>query len=256
MNKPRLLTIPISHYCEKARWALERLGIDYLEVRQLQAFHYLYSFPWAKSPMVPILRIDAETLTDSTDILHALDRRAPAHARLFPDDPAARREVERLEALFDAELGVFSRLWVYASYLPGSLDQIIDIAAQGVPRWQPRVLKFVFPVVRSLLSWRLGGLQASRVAAGLERSKEIFSEMEDRLKDGRPYLCGDRFTAADLGFACMGAPFVLPREYGIRLPELHELPPHMLPEVAAFRARPAGKFILELFARHRQERVA
>ena len=27
----RLLTIPISHYCEKARWALERAGIDPLE---------------------------------------------------------------------------------------------------------------------------------------------------------------------------------------------------------------------------------
>lgn len=27
----RLLTIPISHYCEKARWALEHAGIPYRE---------------------------------------------------------------------------------------------------------------------------------------------------------------------------------------------------------------------------------
>jgi glutathione S-transferase len=27
----RLLTIPISHYCEKARWGLERLGLAYHE---------------------------------------------------------------------------------------------------------------------------------------------------------------------------------------------------------------------------------
>ena len=26
---PRLITIPISHYCEKARWALERAEIPY-----------------------------------------------------------------------------------------------------------------------------------------------------------------------------------------------------------------------------------
>ena len=30
----RLVTIPISHYCEKARWALERAGIRYREERQ------------------------------------------------------------------------------------------------------------------------------------------------------------------------------------------------------------------------------
>ena len=28
---PRLITIPISHYCEKARWALERAEIPYRE---------------------------------------------------------------------------------------------------------------------------------------------------------------------------------------------------------------------------------
>ena len=26
-----LVTIPISHYCEKARWALERAGVPYVE---------------------------------------------------------------------------------------------------------------------------------------------------------------------------------------------------------------------------------
>ena len=31
MAIPRLLTIPISHYCEKGRWALERAEIDYVE---------------------------------------------------------------------------------------------------------------------------------------------------------------------------------------------------------------------------------
>ena len=29
----RLVTIPISHFCEKARWALDRAGVDYVEQR-------------------------------------------------------------------------------------------------------------------------------------------------------------------------------------------------------------------------------
>ena len=28
---PTLITIPISHYCEKARWALDRAGVAYRE---------------------------------------------------------------------------------------------------------------------------------------------------------------------------------------------------------------------------------
>src|SRR5215210_3065100 len=35
----RLVTLPISHYCEKARWALERAGIAYREERHVQGVH-------------------------------------------------------------------------------------------------------------------------------------------------------------------------------------------------------------------------
>jgi glutathione S-transferase len=31
----RLVTIPISHYCEKARWSLERAGLEYREERHV-----------------------------------------------------------------------------------------------------------------------------------------------------------------------------------------------------------------------------
>ena len=37
MSERRLLTIPISHYCEKARWALERAGLAYREERHVRA---------------------------------------------------------------------------------------------------------------------------------------------------------------------------------------------------------------------------
>ncbi len=31
--RPRLVTIRYSHYCEKARWALERARVDFVEER-------------------------------------------------------------------------------------------------------------------------------------------------------------------------------------------------------------------------------
>ena len=39
----RLVTIPISHYCEKARWALERAALDYREERHVQGVHQFAS---------------------------------------------------------------------------------------------------------------------------------------------------------------------------------------------------------------------
>ena len=39
----RLVTIPISHYCEKARWALDRAGLDYREERHVQGIHRFVS---------------------------------------------------------------------------------------------------------------------------------------------------------------------------------------------------------------------
>ncbi|MGH2948001.1 MAG: glutathione S-transferase N-terminal domain-containing protein [Solirubrobacteraceae bacterium] len=33
------MTIPISHYCEKARWALERAGLEFVEERHVQRVH-------------------------------------------------------------------------------------------------------------------------------------------------------------------------------------------------------------------------
>ena len=39
----RLLTIPISHFCEKARWALERAGLAYREERHVQGVNRIVS---------------------------------------------------------------------------------------------------------------------------------------------------------------------------------------------------------------------
>lgn len=70
----RLITIPISHYCEKARWALARLGLQYHEERHLQGFHYPRTFWFSRGPMVPVLLDGKLMVSDSTRILEHLDR--------------------------------------------------------------------------------------------------------------------------------------------------------------------------------------
>jgi glutathione S-transferase len=39
-----LVTIPINHYCEKARWTLDRAGVDYTERAHRAGVHALAMF--------------------------------------------------------------------------------------------------------------------------------------------------------------------------------------------------------------------
>ena len=75
--------------------------------------------------------------------------------------------------------------------------------------------------------------------------------MDALLADGRKYLVGDQFSAADLTLACMMAPLVLPRQYGITLPTIEELPAGMKDAVKEFQATLTGRFTLHLFATER-----
>lgn len=75
------------------------------------------------------------------------------------------------------------------------------------------------------------------------------------LADGRPYLCGERFTAADLTFAALSASVVLPPTYGVPLPQPEVLAAPMADLVERMREHPAGRYALALFAKQRGEVV-
>ena len=86
--------------------------------------------------------------------------------------------------------------------------------------------------------------------------RRAFDAVAERLSDGRPYLCGDRFTAADLTFAALSAALIVPPEYGVPLPQPDVLPAHIAGVVRGFRAHPAGEYALRLFRDERRARVA
>src|SRR3954452_15607873 len=104
----RMITIPISHYCEKARWALDRAGIAYREERHVQIVHRVASRRAGGGGTVPVLVTAEGAFTQSADILAYADRHG---ARLYPD--ALRDEVMALERDFDADLGPEGRRWMY-----------------------------------------------------------------------------------------------------------------------------------------------
>jgi glutathione S-transferase len=241
-----LITIPFSHYCEKARWALDRCGIAYTEEGHLPLFHYLAVRRAGAKRTVPVIVDGEHVLTDSTDIIAWADAREPG--TLLPTEPEARAEALALEDAFDLQLGPATRRWGYYHMLPRKdLDHLI---VRGAPRWEARVLTWSRPLAVRMLSRSL-----KIDAAGAERSRQkiasTFARVADLLADGRRYLVGGRFTVADLAFAALAGPVVLPVGRPFGLPELDHVDGEARTQVDAWRASPAGQFALRMYADHR-----
>ncbi|MEO8690666.1 MAG: glutathione S-transferase family protein [Solirubrobacteraceae bacterium] len=238
MSTPRLITIPISHYCEKARWALERARIPYREEPHLQGIHWAYVWRAGRGRTAPVLVTDGAVLTESAEIVRWAD------PSLYPVP-----EVAALEAHLDAELGPHGRRWMYHRIFARP-DLVRAYGATGVPRWERAALPPLLPLVKGLVNRHLD-IDDTTAAESRERVRAVFDEVGERLADGRRYLVGDRFTAADLTFAALAASVLVPARYGVPLPPVEVLPEPFAGEVRALREHPAGVFALRLYDQER-----
>jgi glutathione S-transferase len=248
--RARLVTIPISHFCEKARWALDRAGVDYVERPHLQLVHVLAARFAGGGRTVPVLVTGAgEVLAQSSDILRWADADLDPERRLYPAGRLG-LEAATFEASLDDRFGPDGRLWMYHETLP-VVQQLQPWALAGIPRWERLVFRTSGPLVGSVIR-RYLGVDAAAAAAALDRVERVFDDVAERLSDGRPFLLGERFTAADLTFAALSAPMLLPARYGSPLPPPEVMPVGLASEVRRLRRHPAGVFADRLY---REERV-
>jgi glutathione S-transferase len=247
----RLLTIPISHYCERARWALEHAGVPYREEQHLQFFHWSHVRRAGGGKTVPVLVTgDGEVLAESGDIVRYASARAPAGRSLYPVRPEQAAEVAALEADYEHELGIESRRLMYFHFLRWGAAGL-RFNAGTAPALERAGLRLSFVFARPILR-RYLEVDAGTAARARDRIRAIFDRVAVRLEEGRRYLVGESFSAADLTFASMAAAVVLPEQYGVRLPGRDELPSEIVEVVDAHRAHPAGDFALRMFRDHRE----
>jgi glutathione S-transferase len=245
----RLVTIPISHFCEKARWALDRAGVEYVEQPHVQVLHIAAARLAGGGRTVPVLvTATGEVLADSTDILRWADTLVPPGRRLYPEGEAG-DEAAALEAWLDDGFGPDGRLWMYHETLP-VVGEMGQWALAGVPRWERPVFRVSRPVMDRVIR-RYLRIDAAAAVAARERVEGVFDAIAARLSDGRRFLLGDRFTAADLAFAALAAPMLLPPRYGSPLPPAEAMPEGPAREVRRLRAHPAGVFAERLYDEER-----
>jgi glutathione S-transferase len=255
----RLLTIRFSHYCEKARWALDRYGVPYDEEGFLPGMHLRAvkkiargEADRASSPYSTPLLVtdDGDVLTDSRTIVRWASERF-GDGELYPSD-----DVDTWEQRLHDRLGVHTRRLAYA-FLFDAPALLGRMARTNVGGLSSVAFSAATPLVASRLKKRM------RIDDGaLDRSLAVINEeldaIDEVLTDGRRFLVGDRFTAADLALACAAAPALVVQAdegYGAHLPSLDALPPRYRALADGWRTRPSGKLAMRMFATERGARV-
>lgn len=249
-SKPlRFVTLPISHYCEKVRWALERDAIPFVEEGHAPVVHAFATMPLTggKSRTVPILvdenAAPRKVLSDSTDCLRHLSEHWGASWLYAHPDAAA------IEDELDQKLGPATRRFAYFYLLPE--PAIVGVLTQLVPSWEAKVARALFPLIRRAMA---NAMQISPEGAerSLHKLREIMTKYSERLADGRRYLCGDKLTAADLAFAALASPVIFPPGYAkITLPDVSTMPAPLREEVERQRNSRAGQFVWRLYSEER-----
>ncbi len=207
-------TISASHFVEKVRWCMDRLGVDYVEKAAAGTLGAFY-----RGRTVPQLKVRTggvrSVIGNSPDILRYLYGRylaeRPERAAFLEPTP------ERLD--FEKKLDAYGRslqVWVYYHLLN---DRDLTLHAWGVnspetPSWQRLLLRLLFPVQAALIRFSFR-INDAHYASGVARIEELLGNVNADLADGRAsVLGGGEHNYTDYAFAAFTGLWLMPQGYG------------------------------------------
>jgi glutathione S-transferase len=247
VSHPVLWHISVSHFSEKARWALDHKELAHTRRTPPPGLHMAIAY-WltgARSITLPILELDGERIIDSTAIIAALERRFPTPP-LYPHDPGKRQRALELEDWFDEELGQYARRLAFYE-LRRDPELLAEVGARAAPAMAAGLGPAIVPYSRLFTGLRYRAADAERAQEARTKIVAALDRLETEL-DEREYLVGGCFTVADLTAAALLFPLVRPPQSpaGIdRMPAPYERFRDSLCE------RPGYRWVQEIYRRHR-----
>ena len=245
MKQPILHVFAISHFCEKARWALDRSSIDYtLKFVAPGAHMKLAKKLGLSKSAVPILVTETQTLQGSDQIIDWVDAHITNAALNLTPSP----ETKHIEKRLDDKTGVHIRRYYYSEAIVECPETVKPIFKQGVPFHQKILIDAIWPKVCKLMikGMDLGPEQQAQSRAVLEGEMDW---LDDMLADGRQFLSGNRFSRADLAAASLLAPLVTPAKHPTYANL--DLPPRVAADVEKWKDRPVLKWVERIYHEHR-----
>jgi glutathione S-transferase len=250
MAKPTLYIFTISHYCEKARWALEYLGIKYNLIHLGAGLHMqLGQQLGLEQSSLPILKTDNGVIQGSSEIIDWADQHTTNGKTLTPI--GREQQCRQLEQQLDKVLGVHTRRHFYSEALVEHPESVKSIFRCNLPSDQQIELDKIWEFVAPLMveSMDLGRAQGEESEAIVDT--ELCS-IEKLLANGRSYLASDQVSRADITAASLCARMANAKEY----PSFAamSLPPRLEKTQQQWINRPALSWIRKIYQQHRDEK--
>ena len=209
-----LETISVSHFAEKVRWCLDRLGVEYREeawAGTLGAYYLGRSVPrlFMRTGMV------WSQIGNSPEILRYLwgeysGTLGDAASFLEPTP-------ERLE--FEQRLDRYGRnlqVWIYY-HLLGERELCLHLWGANslkTPWWQKRLIRILYPL-QAFFIGRTFRISPGHYRKSSEHIERLLQTVEARLADGRvSVLGGNGINYTDIAFASLSGVWMQPGEYG------------------------------------------
>jgi glutathione S-transferase len=240
--------IPVSHYNEKVRWALDYKGIEHERRAPPPGAHMVAALALTRGRVAtfPLLQLDGRAIGDSTAIIAALEERYP-DPPLYPSDDADRARAIELEDVFDEELGPHIRLLAWHELLRDK-PRAEAVALKTVPAPLQRFPGVAHRAGSLFLNARYHVGDSDRAAIARDKVLGALDRLEGELGDDE-YLAGDAFSVADLTAAALFYPLVAPPEG----PQVITDPPAGWEELRApLKERPGYRWVEEMFRLHRK----
>jgi len=209
-----LEAVALSHFVEKVRWCLDRLGIEYTEETHAGVIGAVF-----RGRSVPALKIRTgivqSTIGHSPEILRFLyGQYSISHGdkAAFLEPTAERLELEKRIDRYGVDLQV----WVYYHML---LDRELTLHAWGVdsplvPWWQRQLLRPLFPLLAYFVRTTFS-INDEHYAKAVQHIDAMLGDIDLRLADGRQSILGGNETDyVDITFAAISGLWLQPNGYG------------------------------------------